>query len=82
VADDHRLGESLVQLTELPSRFEADAIAAMLEAHGIRATVYGNDADGWAPQFQMLHGNRIVVFEGDLERALQLLDAPPAPPPA
>lgn len=57
----------------LPSRFEADALLAVLESSGISATASYGDADGWAPNFGTTDGFRVLVFEQDLEEARSLL---------
>ena len=31
------------------------------------------DTNGWAPHFASWHGNRVLVFESDVERARELL---------
>ncbi|HEX5614513.1 MAG TPA: DUF2007 domain-containing protein [Acidimicrobiia bacterium] len=69
----HRDDEHIVELTRVPTRFEAESVAAILNDEGIVATVAYGDAGGWAPHFASWHGNRVMVFESDLERARALL---------
>jgi len=57
----------------VPSRFEADVLVAALEARGIKAAAVHSDSSGWAPQYAMVVGHRVMVFESDLETARALL---------
>jgi hypothetical protein len=54
------------------STFEAQLIAGMLEAHGVRATVSADDAGGQEPQWQ-LDGVRVIVATDDLAEAQRLI---------
>jgi len=65
----------IVQLASFPSRFEADVVIAMLASDGIRATANYGDSDGWAPHLALYQGARVLVFDDDLDRARELLDA-------
>ncbi|GEM_PF-1514500 len=67
----------IVELADLPSRFEADALIAVLEQNGIRAMGKYGDAEGWAPHFALLDGYRVFVFEDDLGEARVYLEQPP-----
>jgi hypothetical protein len=73
-ADDHRDHERIVELTTLPTRPAADVILAALESRGIKAIVDHGDAGGWDPMFSLLQGHRVLVFEGDLEIAREIID--------
>ncbi len=64
-----------MQLASFPSRFEADVVIAMLASDGIRATANYGDSDGWAPHLALYQGARVLVFDDDLDRARELLDA-------
>ena len=68
----NRDNEKIVVLTEIPNRLQAEAIAATLEANGIKATVAHGDIGGWAPS--MADGSRVLVFEGDVDAAQAILD--------
>ena len=71
---DHHDHEAIVELTRVPTRFEADVLVAALHARGIQANAVHSDASGWAPHLSMWVGHRVMVFEGDLETARALLD--------
>jgi hypothetical protein len=73
-AVDHRNHEKIVELTSLPTRFEAEVAVAALSARGIKATIDHGDASGWDPMLSIWQGHRVLVFEGDLETARALLD--------
>ena len=68
-----RPGGHIVQLTCLPSRFEADAVIAMLREHDVQALGKYGDAEGWMPHMALLDGYRVFVFDDDLARAKELL---------
>ena len=74
--DDHRDHEQIVELTRVPTRFEADTLVAALESRGIMAGAIHSDASGWAPQYGVWVGHRVMVFEGDLATAQALLEQP------
>lgn len=76
MAVDHHDDDRIVELTQVPSRFEADLLVAKLQANGITATARYNDAGGWAPQFARISGSGVMVFESDLARASELIDEP------
>lgn len=56
------------------SVIEADLIAGMLRANGLRCAVIGDNADGWAPQLQQSMGVRVVVAAEDGGAARRLID--------
>jgi len=70
---DHREHEQIVELTTVPTRFDADPLVAALEARGIKASAMHSDNGGWTPQYAMLVGHRVMVFEGDLDTAPAVL---------
>lgn len=78
-----RSGGRIVEVANLPSRFQADAALALLEANGIDAMAKYGDAEGWAPFFAMIDGFRVMVFDDDLDAAKSLLESsdlfPPSP---
>ena len=79
-----RPGGRIVEVANFPTRFQADAALALLEANGIQAMAKYGDAEGWAPFFAMIDGFRVMVFEEDLDPARALLDSSDLfpPPPA
>jgi Putative prokaryotic signal transducing protein len=76
-----RPGGRIVEVANLPSRFQADAVLALLEANGIDAMAKYGDAEGWAPHFGLIDGYRVMVFENDLDAAKSLIDSDDAFPP-
>ncbi len=72
-----RSGGRIVEVANLPSRFQADAALALLEANGIEATAKYGDAGGWAP-----YGFRVLVFDDDLDTAKSLLESSDLLPPS
>jgi hypothetical protein len=73
-----KLDGRIVEAGRWPSRFEAEVMAGRLRSEGLRATVPGDDADGWYPHLGLVHGYRVLVLEDDLEAAQELL-APAEP---
>jgi hypothetical protein len=71
--DDHHDHDRIVPVEILPSRMEADIVAAALESRGIKVTVDHGDASGWDPMLSLLQGHRVLVFESDLEVARAIL---------
>ena len=69
--DDDRI----VELVRVPTRFEADAIANDLRANGVEATVA--PADEWWPHMAVWQGNRVLVFESELDEARSILEGEP-----
>jgi hypothetical protein len=65
----------IVELANLPNRFEADSLIELLEGNGIRAAGKYGDAEGWAPHFALVDGYRVCVFEDELDAARTLLAA-------
>ncbi len=68
----------IVELVNLPSRFEADLLMARLDEAGIRTMAKYGDADGMAPSIGLLDGYRVCVFDDDLgvARAFLIDDEP------
>jgi hypothetical protein len=64
----------IVELVNLPSRFEADLLMARLDEAGIRTMAKYGDADGMAPSIGLLDGYRVCVFDDDLETARAFLN--------
>jgi hypothetical protein len=68
--------ERIVELVRLPSRVETDMAVAVLRDAGITATAAYGDAEGWAPHLALFSGDRVMVFEGDVDAArAALVDA-------
>jgi hypothetical protein len=63
----------VVELTRLPSEFEAEALAAGLRDEGFKVAVLGSDAGGMAPHYGVGQGTRVMVLAEDLPRARALL---------
>lgn len=83
MAREPRPGGRIVEVANLPSRFEADAVLALLESNGIEAMAKYGDAEGWAPFFATIDGFRVMVFDDDLDAARTLIeesDLFPQPP--
>ena len=57
----------IVQLVNLPTRFEAEAVIGMLRDHDIQAMGKYGDAEGWMPHMALLDGYRVFVFDSDLD---------------
>jgi hypothetical protein len=55
-------------------RGEAEIARSLLEAEGIPAAVPAEDRGGLTPPEEFLSGVQLVVEEGDVERARELLD--------
>lgn len=64
----------MVEVGSFTSRGHAEMAAGMLEAHGVRATVRGDDAGGAAPHVAVgAHGYRLAVDDEDAHVAEELL---------
>jgi hypothetical protein len=72
---NHRDDDRIVELVRVPSRLEADAIANDLRENGIEATVAASDQ--WLANMSAWQGNRVLVFESDLDEAQALLAGEP-----
>lgn len=64
------------------NRAVADAVRAMLVAHGIPTELLADDAAGLSPDLAVQEGVRLLVGEGDVTRARALLDEWQAEEPA
>jgi hypothetical protein len=73
---DHRDHDKIVELTRVPTRFEADVLVAALESRGIKASAIHSDSSGWTPHYATFTGHRVMVFEGDFETARAILEQP------
>ena len=70
MADNDRI----VELTRVPSRFEADALVAHLKSEDIPAYTAGSDIPGAYPGIQS-QGAAVMVRAQDVDRAKAVLDA-------
>jgi hypothetical protein len=61
-----------VPVASVSSQAEADVVAGLLRANGIKAGVLADDAGGQDPQLQ-LDGVRVFVAPADAARARQVL---------
>ena len=64
--------DGTVSVAVVDSRIEAELIAGLLRAHGVRAAVSADDAGGQEPQLQ-LDGVRVLVARSDEVVARELL---------
>ena len=63
------------EVARVGSTVEAQLIAGMLDAHGIRAIVSADDAGGLEPQLQAA-GVRVLVASADADEARSLIEEP------
>jgi hypothetical protein len=64
----------LVVAREFLNRFEADVAKSALDAAGINAIVVADDAGGMRPGMWMGSAVQLLVHEGDLEPAIEILE--------
>lgn len=65
----------MAEVGSFTSRAQAEMAAGMLDAHGVRAEVMGDDAGGALPHVAVgSHGFRVQVADGDRDEAEALLD--------
>jgi len=62
-----------VTVAVVQSRTEAELMAGLLRAHGIKAAVLADDAGGQEPQLQ-LDGVRVLVAPADEDEARELIN--------
>jgi hypothetical protein len=73
VASDGAAGEiANVPVAQVPSRAEANLIAGLLSANGVRSVVSADDAGGQQPQLQ-IEGVRVLVAPSDEAAARHVL---------
>src|SRR5690348_800418 len=53
--------DALVELTRLPNRIQAEALARELHGRNIKAVLFGADAEGLAPHLAVGEGHRVMV---------------------
>jgi len=66
-------GDELIELTRFSMRLDAELAVNDLQLHGIRATLFAADAEGWAPHLGMAQGNRVMVAHRDVRRAAEVI---------
>jgi hypothetical protein len=71
---DHHDREAIVELARVRGPVEVAALLAELEANGIKANSSADDVGGMRPSLSYVDGYRVLVFEGDLERARRVLN--------
>jgi hypothetical protein len=68
----------MARIERFTSRTEAELACGLLRAHGISSYVSVDDAGGVRPDIPFgIGGTAVVVADGELERALALLDDRP-----
>ena len=65
----------IVEVANLPTRFEAELAISFLETADIRAMGKFGDAAGAGPHIALVDGFRVCVFEEDLDAARDVLAA-------
>jgi hypothetical protein len=75
VAREPRPDGKIVQAANFGTRMEADAAIALLMANGIQASGKYGDSGGWLPHIALIDGFRVLVFDDDLDAAMDLLAA-------
>ena len=65
--------DRIVELINVPTKFEADALVAHLKAEGISAYTAGSEIPGAYPGLQT-QGAAVMVFERDVERAKSVIE--------
>jgi hypothetical protein len=71
--ENDRYDGAIVELTRLPSRFEADVLIAKLRSSGVRVIMSAGDVGGWYPHLGLTQGYGVLVAEDDLDAAKQLI---------
>ncbi len=65
----------MAEIGSFTSRAHAEMAAGMLDAHGVRSDVMGDDAGGALPHVAVgSHGYRLHVADADVEEAEALLE--------
>ncbi len=75
MAREPRPDGKIVQAANFGTRTEADAAIALLMANGIQASGKYGDSGGWLPHIALIDGFRVLVFDDDLDAAMDLLAA-------
>ena len=67
--------DDLVVIRTFPNDVLAQVAASCLEASGIRAVIFADDAGGAYPALQGYSGVRLLVMREDEERAIEVLES-------
>ncbi len=67
--------EKLVTLRTYPDEILAGMARSALESESIQAIVSRDDCGGMEPQLNIVGGVRLIVKEGDVQAAGQILDS-------
>jgi hypothetical protein len=65
--------DTLVELTRVPNRMDAETLVRELRLHDVPAELFGADAEGAAPHYGLVQGHRVMVRAGDVGRATDAL---------
>jgi hypothetical protein len=65
--------DEIVVIKMFSNELEATMAQQLLEASGVRAFVFKDDAGGMEPQLQRSGGVRLVVNRADADRAREIL---------
>ncbi len=68
-----KAGQRMVPLVTAP-RLETEAIASMLKGEGIEAWSAADREHGWSASLKRAYGCVVLVVDGALDRAIELLD--------
>ncbi len=68
------MAAALTLVRKFASEIDAGFAMSELESAGINAIILKDDAGGMFTQFQMVEGVRLMVRQGDLERAREIID--------
>lgn len=66
----------LVAVRTFLNHVEADLAKSALEAAGIESAISADDAGGMRPHLWVGAGVRLLVRQGDVERAVEILETP------
>ncbi len=69
------MSEEMVVVGKFSSQIQAEIARGKLETAGINALILKDDAGGMLPVLQPITGVRLVVAQGEAERAREILDS-------
>ena len=75
------MSDEIVVLREFANEYEARFAAMALEANGIVAQVFADNAGGAYPSMGIVFPTRLLVRTEDADLAREILDTPAEPPP-
>jgi len=67
------MSDEVVAIKIFSNETEATMAQQVLQASGVRAFIFKDDAGGMEPQLQLTGGVRLVVKRADAERAYEIL---------